>query len=321
MKATEIILIFLGLCLLGVAHLVWENRGSEKIISTVIPAVLGAAAAILLAVFVFGEQPSLDATFPVAFHYVSATRLPWFAPWGIGDRWISDSYLAPGKLKEINKTPFAGNSDADGMLLYHYLLQWSVARWMSMAYGANWRSEILRFDLPDSREGSYASSRTDSSDMTVVSGMQIETMLRGNPFPTTNIGFPPTVSLPPGTKMCIKVPKSSSDAGEISLVNDLFSLVIQTTASQYKHSVGTYAKLAGLSDADDQALMKVVYLVRIKVDFNRWKSGNPMMGQYRTWTQGFLAEFRDSFDEQQVWARIRNDYMLRRQIEQLGPLK
>ena len=65
----------------------------------------------------------------------------------------------------------------------------------------------------------------------------------------------------------------------------------------------------------------MVYLIKAKVEFNRWRGGNPRMDEYRAWTEKFLAEFRDSFDEQVVWVRIRNDYLLRRQIEQCGPLK
>ena len=48
MRATDVILLVLGICLLGIAFLVWQNRGSEKIMSAVIPAGFAAAAAILL---------------------------------------------------------------------------------------------------------------------------------------------------------------------------------------------------------------------------------------------------------------------------------
>jgi hypothetical protein len=320
-RATDVILLVLGICLLGIAFLVWQNRGSEKIMSAVIPAGFAAAAAIFLAIVVFGQQQPVAETFPAAFHYVSSTKLPWFAPWGIGDRWISDSYLAPAKLKEDNPSTFAGKTDADGMLLYHYLLQWSAVRWMATAYGANWKAEILHFDLPDSREGSYRSTRTDAGGVAFLSAAQIQSALQRNPFATVSVGLPPTIALPPGTQLRIKVPQNSSDTGEISLVNNLFTLTIQTTCSQYKHSAGTYAKLAGLSEAEDQALMKVVFLIKARVEFNRWKSGNPEMADYQAWANQFLTEFKDSFDEQVVWARVKNDYLLRRQIEQLGPMK
>lgn len=129
--------------------------------------------------------------------------------------------------------------------------------------------------------------------------------LRGNPFAAVDIGLPPVMALPPGTQLRIKVPENSSDTGEIALLNNLFTLTIQTVGSQYKQSVGTYAKLAGLSGEEDQALMKVVYLVKVRVEFNRWKSGNPRMPEYQAWTSQFLAEFKDSFDEQVIWARIK----------------
>jgi len=67
--------------------------------------------------------------------------------------------------------------------------------------------------------------------------------------------------------------------------------------------------------------MKVVFLIKARVEFNRWKSGNPEMADYQAWANQFLTEFKDSFDEQVVWARVKNDYLLRRQIEQLGPMK
>lgn len=274
-----------------------------------------------LAVFVFGQQPPLAETFPAAFHYCSATKLPWFAPWGIGDRLISDSYRAPAKLKEVNPDALTAETDAEGILLYHHLLQWSVVRWMATAYGANWKAEISHFDLPDSREGSYRSTRTDNRDVTVVSAAQIEHALHGNLFAPVAVGLPPTLALPPGTQLRIKVPLNDSDSGEIVLVNKLFTLTIQTTSSQYKHSAGTYAQLAGLSGEEDRALTKVVYLVKARVDFNRWRSGNPRMAEYRSWTDQFLVEFKDSFDEQVIWARIKNDYLLHRQIEQFGPIK
>src|SRR5260370_26985881 len=192
---------------------------------------------------------------------------------------------------------------------------------MATAYGANWKAEILHFDLPDSREGSYRSTRTDARDVVFLSTAQIQHALEGNPFATVSVGLPPTIALPPSTQLRIKVPQNSSDSGEISLVNNLLTLTIQTTCSQYKHSAGTYAKLVGLSGEEDQALTKVVFLIKIRIEFNRWKSGNPEMPEYRAWTNQFLAEFNDSFDDHVVWARVRNDYLLRRQIEQLGPMK
>jgi uncharacterized membrane protein len=54
LRATDVILLVLGFCLLGIAFLVWQNRGSEKIMSAVIPAGFAAAAAIFLAIVVFG---------------------------------------------------------------------------------------------------------------------------------------------------------------------------------------------------------------------------------------------------------------------------
>jgi hypothetical protein len=322
MKIIDFVLILLVLFVVIAGYLAWQNRASEKIMSAVIPTAFAAFIGVVLAVFVFGYEKPVSETFPSVFHYESKTKLPWFPPWGIGQRWISDAYLAPGMLKAGMPDVFNDARDPNGMLLYHHLLQWAIVNWMAHAYGGNWRAEILHFDLPDSREGSYRSTRGKDDRLTVLSTKNIESLLAGNSFSMTHPGIPPSIALPPGTNVTIKVPQQpEGEEGEIILNNDLFTLSIVTRLSGYKTTVGTYARLAGLSDAEDQKLFTAVYLVKIKAEFSRWKSGNPRTAEYKAWIQQLTSEFKGEFDEQAVWSRIKNDYLFRKEVEQLGPVK
>jgi hypothetical protein len=187
-KMTDYVLIALALLAVAAAYLVWQNRASEKIIGAVIPTGFAAFIGVVLAVFVFGHEEPLSATFPSVFQYDSETKLPWVPPWGIGQRWISDAYLAPVQLKGAKPEVFNDARDPKGMLLYHHLLQWAIVDWMAHAYGANWKAEILHFDLPDSREGSYKSTRGKDDQLTVLSAQNIESLLTGNSFSTTHPG-------------------------------------------------------------------------------------------------------------------------------------
>ena len=75
MKA--IVGIVVAVLFIGVALcLVWMNRASEKILTTVIPIAVAALVGIYLAIFVFGGQPPMVVGFRSSFQYQTASKMP-----------------------------------------------------------------------------------------------------------------------------------------------------------------------------------------------------------------------------------------------------
>ena len=74
---------------------VWMNRGSEKVITAVIPIAVAAIVAIGLSIAVFGVEPSMSEVFPTTFTYRIDTRMPADLPWALVWRRFRSPLFAP----------------------------------------------------------------------------------------------------------------------------------------------------------------------------------------------------------------------------------
>jgi len=292
-------------------YLVWMNRASEKILGAIIPVAVAALAGIIMAVFVFGGEPAISIVFPSSFQYRLPSKMPPNLPLVLTNRRFSQAQFAPSMLYKIHPEFFTDPADPEGQSLYHHLLQRAIIDWMGLTYSGTWQVEMLQFDLPIGREGRFEPIQGASEKSEILSTEQIEKLLQGNKFVGIHAGIPPRIALPPGTKLKITPPQSKSgflEAGEILLENDFCSISIKTLASSWFRGIGSYKRLAGISDEDSQKLATANYTVRMNVRFDRLRSNHPKMALYKTWASQLSEGLRGQFDEQGIWSKTKEDF-------------
>ena len=323
MKAA-VILVVIGLVTLFASYLVWMNRASEKILTAVIPIAVAALAGVFIAVFVFGGEPPVNVVFPASFQYRIENKSPFNLPQVLMGRRFTQSLFAPAMLYKVHPEFFNDPADPNGATLYHHLLQRAIIDWMGMYYRAAWQAEILQFDLPYGREGRFGPAQEISEGSKILSTEEIARLLQGNKFSDIHAGIPPQIALPPNTELRISPPQSRAGAletGEILLENEFCSLSIKTESSSWFRGIGTYRQLAGMTDEENNRLGTSNYIVRIKVRFNRLRSGHPKMALYKAWAIQLADELEKQFDEQVIWSKTKEDFIFWKQIEHFGPAK
>lgn len=304
--------------------LVWLNRGSEKILTAVIPIVIAALIGVVLAVFVFGGEPPVTEIFPSSFLYKISNKMPADLPWVLQSRRFVPMQFAPGELYKVRPEFFTDSSDPQGTMLYHHLLQKSMIDFLGMLYRGSWQTEILHFELPGFREQRFAPVEGSTEPTKVFTATEIANLLKGNKFAGINSGISPQIAVPPGTTLEILVPHRKNgglEQGEILLKNWFFTVSIQTVGSHWMRSAGGYQQLAGISDQDAADLGTSMYTVRFKARFSRWLSGNPSMPKYKAWARQLADELRARFDEQVIWQKTKEDYLFLKETGALGAAK
>jgi hypothetical protein len=97
--------------------------------------------------------------------------------------------------------------------------------------------------------------------------------------------------------------------GDITLRAPFVTLSIRTEAAMWIRSVGSYQQLAA-TPVEVERLGTAVYVVRIRADFSRWRSGHPDMPRYKAWVRQLADQLKARLDERIVWQHVKEDYLL-----------
>jgi hypothetical protein len=314
MKA--VLLLVLLIVATGFAfYLVWMNRGSEKIVTAVIPIAIAALIGVALAVFVFGGEAPITVKFPAVFLFRALDKAPWVPP----SRPVLQSLFEVPELQKDH--PELMSDDTQGATLYHHLLQKVIIDILCQHHQFAWETDISRFDIGFVEEKSGPSASAAPS--TQLSGAQIQQLLRGNRFAQSRYA-PMKLALPRGKALSIKIPQNDLtlvEEGEIVLANDFVHLSITTRFSQWMRSLGPYRLVLGYSWEQDKEFHRAAYLVTIHAEFNRLRSGHPDMPKYKNWVDQIISELQTALDEQLIWAKTKENYLFTKQLEQFGAIE
>jgi len=58
------------------------------------------------------------------------------------------------------------------------------------------------------------------------------------------------------------------------------------------------------------------YSVVEEVTFNRWLTGSPEMPKYKQWATDILTGIQSQFDEQLIWSKTRDWFLLHRGMQE-----
>jgi hypothetical protein len=301
----------------GVFWLVWMNRASEKVLTTVITISIGGVVSIVLSTYFFSSVPQVRSAFPVCMSYQLDGSSIWVRP-----PHLSAGHHAGfsfGLLRELQKQKpelFVGHAkqvgDPEIIRIYHHLLQKEIIDWIGLMFRGTWSPEILVLDTPVGTGTTFGPSAKSSGESRILSTPEIENLLEGNLFAKIH-NIPPAIAVPLRTTVNIKVPGSDmgpKGKGVITFRSNMCSLSIETECNQAIVGLGSFQPMLNLSYEEAYKFTTVTYLLRIKADFCRWKSGHPDMPKYRHWINQIAEILKSNFDEQVLWGKAKANYAL-----------
>lgn len=329
MSTSLILVILAGLVLILVYVLVFINRASPAVVGAALPAATALLSALAL-VFAFNRPGPISRVFPVIFVVEKATLLPVVIP----DRpFPFTSLILPDMMGQVDPKTFDlpnGQNAFDFIKpLYHEYLQKMFVDDLAMKQFGTWRMKTERFvdliqwtPLPDAT--SYPSR--------ILSIEELERIFDKNRFARVHSGFGKW-ALPPGTELRIEVPRQDPQLGEIGsihLKNSLCEVSIRTVASLSMVGLGKYTPLIGASiDVAQDKYWTLQYVTTIDVSFSWYRIGDPDMAVQREWANAIVEELSFSFDEESIWNRTKDNFLLKRHFQtqpagmelQVGPIR
>ena len=143
-----VLLGFALICFLALGWLTWNNRQSEKLITTSISLIVAALVAAILNVVIFLEGTRESAEFLSVFLIRAPSGLPVALPWqvsreypsAIGEIW---GRLSKEQLSSLKPGDMQGQQD-----LYLQVLQWEIVTLLQRRYGQSWKVKTPAFRWP-----------------------------------------------------------------------------------------------------------------------------------------------------------------------------
>ena len=291
----------------GVAILIFLNRASEKVVAAGIPIGVAGIIGVVLSLLVFGALPRLHTKFSTAYVFRLKSNEPSLLPY-------RNDFVTTIQARQFysSHAELIG-PDPNGervSTIFHQLLQKSIIEWISQKYPTSWRMEIQPISFGGTKGYAFAPLESPSNS-TTYSAERLRSLLGNNMFSTMPTPF--GLGLPPHTTLMIESPQTppqGREMGRIRIQNRFVTVLIETQSMQWVRGIAGYGLLAGLNDAAANELGHVVYAVEVRTNFSRWLSGNPAMPKYREWATSISDGLRQQFDEELVWQRAQEHYLL-----------
>lgn len=264
-----------------------------------------------MAVFVFGGEAPETVEFPATFIFRVPDNMPAQLPFR---PWRQSLFLVP-QLKQSD--PEMLKDDTGGAVLYHHFLQRAIIETLAFRYGNSWETKIVRFDTSLGNELTTSPTEAATGPKSTIPWEGVQRALSGNRFAQVHTLFDRGLVLPPDTKLEIKPPRTDERLGEISSItldNPFVRVTTQTRASQWGVLFGGYRLMLGEPSDTNTDLRQATYVISIKKEFKRLRTGHPDMPRYKAWAQQLAEELQLEYDEQRIWAKAKEEYLFSKQL-------
>lgn len=300
------------MALASVFALVVINRESREVVSAALPVSLGAMGAILL-VFAYTRPAPISRTFPVVFVVEQASGYPVAIP----DRPFPFQSLALfDSAIQANPKAFENVRFRDmGDPTYHEYLQKLIVDWIAAKHFGAWRLRIERFQYGSgSQEQWGAAPDSGNYPSKKLSKEEVERVLGKNRFASVHTAFG-TLVVPPGTSITVGPEQGDAHEAEIRFRNRLVDLRIVSRPSFSGVGMSAYTMFSGLNPgAAQQLFWSRQFIVRMSATFPRYLVGHPNMATYREWASGIIDGLAHDFDDEGLWKRTSENYILRQHL-------
>lgn len=310
------VIVFIVLTGAVAAWLGWQNRDSEKVILTALPAVALGTIGVLLTILFGLKEEIRETEFPAVFTYERASLIPLGLARDIGYLPSSETW-ASMHLQEITTAhPDAITKDKNspGMDMYGDIALRLVFDRLFLTFGKTWDVKIDKRDLPFLGGGSGGYDEASKSDLipwSKLSGFFPESYaLQAPPIlfeETSELG------IPVGTKLSGEVKRNSSGGfaqAHICMVNDFVDLEIKIKLRGGAAGIGIYSLVAHLPQHESSNVWTASYLISMKAKLKAYRSGHPDMPKYQAWVDNVFETVKEQLDSRMEWERTKETVTL-----------
>lgn len=311
-----LVFIILAIAVLA-AWLGWQNRASEKVVLTVLPALAIGVTGALVTILFSLKSETRKVEFPSVFIFDKNSKMPLEAldqsyryfsgrpGWG----WHSSWYL----IQELAKADpsFLGANALKGQELYLDILLRMVLEDLFRLYNNNWDVKVSRFDLPYSTESRWA-PQEDAPEPEFVTWEDWKKWFLDTPVLDIDPRPSNKMAIPLGTKIAGSTELRNNKPFKRSLLvkNSFVELSISLEQSSGVIGMGDLRLLLGYSEEAGNQFWTSIYTVRLSAKFNPLRSGHPDMPRYHRWVDVMFEELQTEFDTRRHWEHARDRYML-----------
>lgn len=321
MTIIRTIVFFLGL--LAFLFTVWlalQNRGSEKVIGSIVPAFFIATVGVL-GTLLFSLRPETRSVeFPSQFvfhtetkHFFNCERFPRLDEYsgGLMTQLLVNEMLAanPALSKFKAGGTWSGKHVDDAQELFLDVLLRSVFDALGFAFGASWQPTIKRRNLPVAGYASSSAPKTEDGGVRYSLKELQEIFPDNKALRVQEVTLRRGIVLPPKSRMTA----IASDGGrEIKIENPFATMTIEVRAGAGVVGIGFFKQVCGFADQDemDRDYWSQSYDVSLKADFSALRMGHPSMTAYKRWAETMFTEIQTKCDTEMKWQELRNNYQL-----------
>ena len=304
-----------------VGWITYQNRNSEKIVSTTLSLLIAASVAAFLNLLL-SEDTKKSTEFLAIFVVQKKTGAPVEVPGRLMRHYpsaISSIYYelpAPARAAMKLETP-EGQLDC-----YLQVLQWEITSLLQTRYAQSWKVAVPAYKwpvgtnvfnsvtwAPDSTAGghtlSYAQVRSEllAGNVIAAAGLHPTAMSSGSNL-VLPLGVTATGRIDPGT------PKRQAF---IDFASKTLTLQIRLNQVQYTGAVGAYGFLVPQLDEEARKnLAMLTYAVTIEVTTSGVYQGSPDLPALKAWAAQVTDYLRDSLDANEEWNRTKQELELQR---------
>lgn len=299
----------------------WQNRASEKVRSTILPAIaIGVVSALATMLFSLKSETK-ELEFPTVFIFDSDSKellaLP--VPTSLGpDPYFSRLYAE----MMIDRDPSLLGEKPGGLgQLYFDVLLRMVLHTLFSLYHAHWDIKHRFIDLPYTTQ---SATWTQESELPPVEFVTSEDMKKLFPdLPTLEVSLPPfdRMAVPLQTKVTGKTEFTKGSLVEpflrkLSIMNPFVTIDITVSCSGGNRGVGSLAQLLRYSPEANDRLWTAIYIVQLSAKFEALRSGHPEMPKYHRWVDVLFAQLQTQLDARKHWEKAREQFLLLRNSQE-----
>lgn len=294
----------------------WQNRASEKIVLTVLPALaIGATGALVTILFSLRVE-TRKVEFPSVFIFDKDSKMPLEA---IEQSYFSgkpNSFVAGHIAQEMTKKDTSLRDDRTvekGDALYFDILLRMVLDVLFRLYIYNWDVKISHFDLPHGTQSRWG-PQLDAPNPEFITWDEIKKWIPDARTLDIDPDRFTKMAVPYGTKISVKTDSRKEDnepyKRSFIIKNPFVTLSISIARAGGVIGVGSLRRLLGYSEDTNNRFWTSTYIMDLAAEFNPLRSGHPDMPRYHRWVDALFEELQASFDARKHWEKSRDWYLL-----------
>jgi hypothetical protein len=313
-------IVVIGVAVVALVVLVFMNGGSEKIVSTALPAAAATIVAALLAVIFSLKTDVFEEDIPVMF---------------IVDRDTLQLGLLVERVEGPRRVPlfflgsnvFAGTAAQDMLKAFPDLKQQEVTKYHDLYgdvlirvmverlftyFAKNWDHYTRSFPYLYGRSIAFGPHPEfpagPSLEADQIPWGDAKKWFPENKAFSVGIQHPVKFGVPKGTR----ISGSKGSAGEhiLTLKNQLSEVRIEVLQDIFMNRLSLPEYILDIPEPQRNQFMELSYFIRIAARFDYLRSGHTDMEKHRRWVRNIASVLRDEFDFTAQWNRAKDAYVI-----------